>query len=248
MRIEVQHETSHELAEAAASQAAAILKTALADKAEANVIVATGMSQAAFLDRLAQPCGIDWSRVVFFHLDEYVGLPMSHPASFRKYLRERVEQRVHPKGFYYINGENPDPRAECRRVGNLITQREIDAAFVGIGENGHLAFNDPPADFDTTEPYLVVNLDQACRRQQVGEGWFKCVDEVPTQAISMSVRQSLKAHYILCVIPDARKAQAVRDCFSGGVTNMHPGFILQTHPSCTVLLDKESASLLPKRQ
>ncbi|RPJ86101.1 MAG: glucosamine-6-phosphate deaminase, partial [Acidobacteria bacterium] len=190
MRIEV-HETSQELAEAAAQQAATILKTALARKAEANAIVATGMSQAAFLDRLAQLPGIDWRRVVFFHLDEYVGLSVSHPASFRKYLRERVDSRVHPKTFHYINGENPDPHQECRRVGKEITRREIDVAFVGVGENGHLAFNDPPADFETTEPYLVVNLDEACRRQQVNEGWFKTVDEVPTQAISMSVRQIL---------------------------------------------------------
>jgi len=247
MRIEV-HETSQELAEAAAQQAAAILKNALENKPEANVIVATGMSQAAFLDRLAQPRGIDWSRVVFFHLDEYVGLAVSHPASFRKYLRERVEERVHPKAFHYINGENPDPREECRRVGKEISRREIDVAFVGIGENGHLAFNDPPADFETTEPYLVVNLDEPCRRQQVGEGWFKTVDDVPTQAISMSVRQILKAHHILCVVPDERKAKAARDCFNDGVTNMHPGSILQTHPACTVFLDKDSASLLPKQR
>jgi len=247
MRIEV-HETSQELAEAAAKQAAAVLKAALEHKPEAHAIVATGMSQAAFLDRLAQQPGIDWSRVVFFHLDEYVGLPSSHPASFRKYLRERVDQRVHPKAFNFINGENPDPREECRRVGNEISRREIDVAFVGIGENGHLAFNDPPADFDTTDPYLVVNLDEPCRRQQVGEGWFKSVDEVPKQAISMSVRQILKSHHILCVVPDERKAAAVRDCFGNGVTNMHPGSILQTHPACTVFLDKDSAFLLPKKR
>jgi len=246
MRIEV-HQTSQELAEAAAQQASTILRNTLEQKPEANVIVATGMSQAAFLDRLAQQRGIDWSRVVFFHLDEYVGLPMSHPASFRKYLRERVDERVHPKGFNYINGENLDPLKECRRVGNLISQREIDVAFVGIGENGHLAFNDPPADFETTEPYLVVDLDEPCRRQQVGEGWFKSVDEVPKQAISMSVRQILKSHHILCVVPDERKAQAVRDCFGNGVTNMHPGSVLQTHPACTVFLDRDSASLLPKK-
>ncbi len=247
MRIEVR-QTSQELAEAAAKEAAAILKTVLKQKAEANAIVATGMSQAAFLGQLAQTPGVDWTRVVFFHLDEYVGLPISHPASFRKYLRERVDARVHPKAFHYINGENADPREECRRVGEEITRREIDVAFVGVGENGHLAFNDPPADFDTTEPYLVVNLDEACRRQQVNEGWFKTVDEVPTQAISMSVRQILKAHHILCVVPDERKAKAVRDCFGDGVTNMHPGSILQTHPACTVFLDRDSASLLPKQR
>jgi glucosamine-6-phosphate deaminase len=247
MRIEV-HETSQELAEAAARQAETILKNAVASKGEAYAIVATGMSQAAFLDRLAQPRSIDWDRVVFFHLDEYVGLPMSHPASFRKYLRERVEDRVHPKAFHYINGENPDPSEECRRVGKEITRCEIDVAFVGVGENGHLAFNDPPADFETTEPYLVVELDEACRKQQVGEGWFKSVDDVPTAAISMSVRQILKAHHILCVVPDLRKAAAVRDCFGDGVTNLHPGSILQTHPACTVFLDKDSASLLPKQR
>ncbi|RPI22548.1 MAG: glucosamine-6-phosphate deaminase [Acidobacteria bacterium] len=246
MRIEV-HKTSEELAKAAARQAVALVKAALAQKPEVALIVATGMSQAAFLEQLAQIPGVDWGRSVFFHLDEYVGLPMSHPASFRKYLRERVEQRLHPKKFRYINGENPNPLEECRQAGQDISQREIDVAFVGIGENGHLAFNDPPADFDTTEPYLVVSLDEACRRQQVGEGWFKSVEEVPKQAISMSVQQILKARHILCVIPDERKAKAVRDCFEGGVTNLHPGSILQTHPNCTVFLDQGSASLMSKK-
>ena len=163
-----------------------------------------GASQFEFLDALVLH-EIDWQRVEFFHLDEYVGLPQTHPASFRRYLTQRIINRIHPKAFHLINGEATDPQQECRRVGELISQHTIDLAFVGIGENGHLAFNDPPADFETKEPYLVVTLDEACRRQQTGEGWFKSLDEVPARAISMSIQQILKARDILCIVPDRRK-------------------------------------------
>jgi len=189
----------------------------------------------------------DWSKVVFFHLDEYVGLPESHPASFRRYLRERIVNRVHPRAFHFIDGEAGDVHDECRRVGQLITQQTIDVAFVGIGENGHLAFNDPPADFDTDEPYIVVNLDDACRQQQVGEGWFKSIDEVPAQAISMSIRQILRSREILCIVPDQRKAEAVKASVELNINPMHPASILQTHERVTLYLDRDSSSLLSSR-
>jgi glucosamine-6-phosphate deaminase len=187
---------------------------------------------------------VDWRRTVFFHLDEYVGLPASHPASFRRYLKERLADRVHPGAFHFIEGDRPDPEAEARRVGELIRGCEIDLAFVGIGENGHLAFNDPPADFATEEPYVVVRLDEACRRQQLGEGWFESLEEVPRRAISMSIRQIMKARRILCVVPDARKATAVRDTLTGEVSPWRPASALQRHPAATVYLDVDSAALL----
>jgi glucosamine-6-phosphate deaminase len=231
------------LGETAAQDAAALIQQAITSRDVAYVIAATGMSQFEFLDALVLH-DIDWQRVEFFHLDEYVGLPETPPASFRHYLTERIIDRVHPKAFHLINGEAADPQAECRRVGELISQHAIDVAFVGIGENGHLAFNDPPADFKTEEPYLVVTLDEACRRQQIGEGWFKSLDEVPARAISMSIQQILKARQILCIVPDQRKAQAVKDCVEMGVSPMHPASILQQHRSVKLYLDRESSALL----
>src|SRR5512147_1057522 len=201
-------DSKREMAEAAAAQAASALKAAIAEKGEARAIAATGASQFDFLDALVATPGIDWASVVFFHLDEYVGLPETHPASFRRYLRERIVERVHPAAFHFLNGDAPDPAAECRRVGALLAAQPVDVAFVGIGENGHLAFNDPPADFETEEPYLVLALDEACRRQQLGEGWFPRLEDVPARAISMSIRQILKAREILAIVPDLRKAPA----------------------------------------
>jgi glucosamine-6-phosphate deaminase len=240
--------TKPEMAAAAAQQAAAILREAIARQGRARVIAATGASQFEFLDALVRAAGIDWSRTVFFHLDEYVGMPATHPASFRRYLRERLADRVHPGAFHFIEGDAPDPQAECRRVGALLKEQPIDVAFVGIGENGHLAFNDPPADFETDEPYLVVQLDEACRRQQMGEGWFEKLEDVPRRAISISIRQLLKSREILCIVPDARKAVAVRDCLEGEVSPMHPASILQRHPRTTVFLDADSAALLARRR
>ena len=235
--------TKAELGQAAARDAAAIINHAIAERNSAFVIAATGASQFEFLEALMiEP--IDWTKVTFFHLDEYVGLPESHPASFRRYLKERIVSRVHPRAFYFVDGEADDIRAECRRVGRIITQQTVDVAFVGIGENGHLAFNDPPADFDTDEPYIVVNLDEACRQQQVGEGWFKSIDEVPAQAISMSIRQILRSREILCIVPDQRKAEAVKASVERNVNPMHPASILQTHERVTLYLDHASSSLL----
>lgn len=243
MRVEI-FDTKRELGEAAAREAAEIIRAAIAERGEARAVAATGASQFEFLEALAREEGIDWGRVTLFHLDEYVGLPESHPASFRKYLKERLSERVRPGAFHFIDGEAPDPVEECRRLGELISQDEIDVAFVGIGENGHLAFNDPPADFGTEEPYLVVNLDEACRRQQVGEGWFETVGEVPSQAISMSIRQILKARRCICIVPDRRKAEAVRDCLELEVSPLRPASVLQQHEGATLYLDRESASLL----
>src|SRR5512143_3780380 len=240
-------DTKRELGKAAAERAKAAIGEAIGRSGEARVIAATGASQFEFLDALTSLPGIDWGRVDMFHLDEYVGVPDTHPASFRRYLRERIVERVKPRVFHFLSGELPDPAAECRRVGALLARAPIDVAFVGIGENGHLAFNDPPADFETEEPYLVVELDEACRRQQLGEGWFASLDDVPRRAISMSIRQIMKAREILCVVPDARKARAVRDCLEGEVSPLHPSSILQKHARTTVYLDRDSAALLKGR-
>ena len=213
------------------------------------MIVATGASQFEMLGELVKTPNIDWGKVVFFHLDEYVAMPMTHPASFRKYLKERLVEQLpqSPRAFHYLNAEG-DPAAECRRLGDLIKQHPIDVAFIGIGENGHLAFNDPPADFETDDPYIIVNLDERCRLQQVGEGWFATLADVPETAISMSVRQILRASAIICVVPDERKAQAVRDSLEGPIDPMTPASILRRHPDLTVYLDRASASLLEGRQ
>jgi glucosamine-6-phosphate deaminase len=229
----------------AATIGARLIREAIHKRGYANIIVATGASQFEALNHLIAAQGIDWTRVTAFHLDEYVGMAIAHPASFRKYLWERFVSKLPLPlaAFHYINGEE-DPQAECRRVGALIRKHQIDVCFAGIGENGHLAFNDPPADFRTTAPYLVVNLDTGCRKQQMGEGWFRSLKHVPTQAISMSIRQIMKSSAIICTVPDVRKAQAVRDCLCGEVTPLHPASILQTHPACWCFLDKSSASLL----
>ena len=245
MEIKV-HRTKAGMAQAAAAQAADVLRRTLAARGRAHVIAATGASQFEFLDALMQAPGIDWAQTVFFHLDEYVGVPVSNPASFRRYLRERIVDRVHPGAFHFIEGDAVDPHAEARRVGALIAAHPIDVAFVGIGENGHLAFNDPPADFDTEEPYLVVSLDEACRRQQLGEGWFERLEDVPARAISMSIRQILKSGEILCIVPDARKARAVHECLEGPVGPQHPASALQGHARTTVYLDDASAALLER--
>lgn len=236
-------DTKVELGKAAAGDAAQIINQAIRERNIAYVIAATGASQFEFLDALVLE-DVDWSRVVFFHLDEYVGLPESHAASFRGYLKERIISRFHPKAFYLINGEAENIDDECRRIGDLISQHTVDVAFVGIGENGHLAFNDPPADFDTDQPYIVVNLDEACRLQQVGEGWFKSLEEVPAQAISMSIKQILRSRAILCIVPDQRKAEAVRISVDLEVDPMHPASILQKHENVKLYLDRKSSSLL----
>jgi glucosamine-6-phosphate deaminase len=232
------------LGQTAAADAAALLRATIAARGRANVVAATGAAQFEFLAALVSTPGIDWAKTVFFHLDEYVALPDTHPASFRRFLRERIADRVHPGAFHYIAGDAADPAAECRRLGELIRRHPIDVSFVGIGENGHLAFNDPPADFQTQEPYIVVELDEACRRQQLGEGWFPTFADVPRRAISMSIAQVLRTDRILCIVPDARKAKAVKASLQGGISPDRPASALQGHPATTVYLDPDSSALL----
>jgi glucosamine-6-phosphate deaminase len=231
------------LSAAAAEQAAAAIRRAILANGRTRIIAATGASQLDFLEALTRADEIDWTRVEMFHLDEYVGLPVSHPASFRKYLMENLIRKVGLKNYHLLDGEG-DPGQVMRELGAAIASAPIDVAFVGIGENGHLAFNDPPADFETREPYLLVKLDEACRRQQVGEGWFGGMGEVPSEALSMSVRQILAAREIIAVVPDARKADAVKKCLEGEISPMAPASILRTHDAATIYLDRDSAGLL----
>ena len=247
MKIKV-FKTKHNMGKAAADEAAKILIGAIKEKGEATFIVATGASQFEFLKNLTSISSINWSKTTMFHLDEYIGLSEIHPASFRKYLRERLINKVHPGKVYLIKGDAKKPESECKRLGKIIMRKEIDVAFVGIGENGHLAFNDPPADFDIKKPYLVVNLDDTCRKQQLGEGWFKNLDEVPKKAISMSINQIIKSKNIICTVPDSRKAQAVKDCFGDqNISPEHPASILKNHERVFLFLDEASAKLLKEK-
>lgn len=237
-----------DMAAAAAASAADKIRKAIAEKGEARIIVATGASQFEFLQALVKEPGIDWTKVTGFHLDEYVGIPVTHKASFRGYMRERfVAQTPSPlKVFNEVNGEAEDQDAEVTRLENIIREAPIDVACVGIGENGHLAFNDPPADFDCDRAYKVVPLDDKCRMQQVGEGWFPTKDDVPTHAFSMTIKQIMWSKAIVCTCPDARKAEAVKGAIEGPITNTMPSSVMQLHPDCGMFLDTESASLLKK--
>lgn len=238
------NDTTEEIGRQAAEAGAAALQRTLEERGRAQIVVGTGSSQFAMYDRLVE-LDVDWGRVTVYHLDEYVGMSDDHPASFRRYLRERFEQRLRKpvKEFHYISGDH-DPEAECRRLNRLISETPIDVCFIGIGENGHVAFNDPPADFETEDPYIVVELDEACRRQQLGEGWFDSLEDVPTRAISMSVKQIMSARTIICTVPDRRKAEAVRDAVEGPVTPEAPASILQEHPHCLLFLDQAAAAKL----
>ena len=232
------------LARAAAEQARDAILGSVAERGRARIVAATGASQFEFLEALTSIPGIDWKKVELFHLDEYIGLPINHPASFRKYLMERLISKTGITRFVFLDGGAPDPRQMAARAGVELNSGPVDVAFVGIGENGHLAFNDPPADFETEQPFLIVTLDEACRRQQVGEGWFSDISQVPRQAVSMSVRQILKARQIIAVVPEARKAPAVKACLEGAITPLCPASILRTHSDVTMYLDEDSASLL----
>ncbi|HKH61881.1 MAG TPA: glucosamine-6-phosphate deaminase [Flavitalea sp.] len=243
MRITVT-KSPQDLGKVAGTAAANLIRQVIDENGSANIILATGTSQFETLKQLISEPGIDWKKVVMFHLDEYIGLPVTSNASFRKYLKERFIDKVSGlKQAHLINGEeNAD--IECRRLGKLVNEHPIDVALVGIGENGHLAFNDPPADFNTTEPYIIVQLDEACRKQQLGEGWFESLEAVPKQAISMSIQQILKSKHIICSVPDSRKAETVKNCLEEPVSNLNPASILQFHASCTLYLDESSAALL----
>jgi glucosamine-6-phosphate deaminase len=242
MRLRV-FEDRRSLGQAAAEQGAAGIRRAILENGKARIIGASAASQFEFLEALIAAPEIDWKRVELFHLDEYIGLPMAHPASFCKFLKDRLIEKTGLTNFHLLNGEE-DPGMVIRRTNQAISAAPIDVAFVGIGENGHLAFNDPPADFEAEDPYIIVNLDEVCRRQQVGEGWFPDLELVPKKAISMSVRQVLKSKEILAVVPGPKKAQAIHACFDGPISPMAPSSILSTHPNATIYLDRESAALL----
>jgi len=231
------------LAKAAAGRAATSIRQAIVERGCARIVAATGASQFEFLAELTKERDLDWKNVELFHLDEYLNMALTHPASFRKYLRERLIDKVGIARVHLLDGQR-NPGEVIAEVTVQIRKAPIDIAFVGIGENGHLAFNDPPADFETEDAYIVVELDESCRRQQLGEGWFKNFDDVPRRALSMTVRQILKAKEIIAIVPDARKAQAVEKCFQGAISPMAPASILRTHPNAFVYLDKDSAALL----
>ena len=231
------------LGKAAAEQAASAIRRAIDDHGSARIVAATAASQKEFLEALTAAPGVDWSKVEAFHLDEYIGLPVSHPGSFRRMLLEQLINKTGINKYHLLDGEG-DAVSVVRRASAALASAPIDIAFLGIGENGHLAFNDPPADFETEAPYLIVELDEMSRQQQVGEAWFSDISQVPKQAISMSVRQIMKIKELLAVVPGPRKAAAVAACFNAEVTPMAPASILRNHRNTTVYLDNESAALL----
>ncbi|HUQ65456.1 MAG TPA: glucosamine-6-phosphate deaminase [Flavitalea sp.] len=239
-------ENAQKLGEKAGQKAGESIKAAINERGQANIILATGASQFETLKTLINQ-NIDWSKVVMFHLDEYIGLPESSPASFRRYLKERFIAYVPPlKAVYLINGEE-DTKSECERLNSIIINHPVDVALVGIGENGHLAFNDPPADFEIEDPYIIVTLNNECRQQQFNEGWFESINDVPRKAISMSIKHICKSSTIICSVPDNRKATAVKKSLEEKVNNLVPASILQSHQSCFFYLDRLSSSLLTKQ-
>ena len=231
------------LGTAAASFVAERLRRAVVKRGAASVILATGASQYEFLVALRQ-MEVDWARVTAFHLDEYLGMSADHPASFRRYLREQLFDHLPFAAVHLLEGDAAEPAQECLRYASLLKQGTIDVACIGIGENGHLAFNDPPAEFDTLNLVHVVDLDEVCRRQQVGEGHFSAIEEVPRQALSLSIPAILAALTISCVVPDQRKAEAVRCTLEGAISADCPASALRRHGDCHLFLDSDSASLL----
>jgi glucosamine-6-phosphate deaminase len=243
MKINI-YDTPAAASQAAAETAAKTLRDAIQTKGSAAFVAATGNSQIDFLRHLTAAPGTAWERTTLFHLDEYIGIHPSHPASFRRYLRERLTSRVPVGKVHFVQGDAPDLSAELARLNAAMAVVAIDVAFIGIGENGHIAFNDPPADFSTETPFIVVDLDEACRRQQVGEGWFDSIDDVPRQAVSMSVKQIMKSARILCTVLENRKAKAVKSCLKGEINPMFPASILRAHKACDLFLDRDAAGLL----
>ena len=228
----------------AAAKIAEVINRAIAEKGHARIVLSTGASQFEMFDALVK-MDVDWSKVEMFHLDEYVDLPETHIASFRKYLKERFVNIVHPKAAHFVEGEG-DVKKNIEKLTKELRSDVIDLGVIGIGENGHIAFNDPPADFDTTDAYRIVNLDHRCRMQQVGEGWFATEDDVPRQAISMLPRQIMSCKVIVSVVPHAVKAKAVYDTITQPVNNMVPATLMKTHPDWNLFIDDEAASLLIK--
>lgn len=233
------------LGETAARQAAKVLREAITKNGKARLILSTGQSQFETLQALLTS-DVDWSRVELFHLDEYIDLPVSHPASFRRYLNERFISKIQLKAVHLVDGEG-DIQATIQALSEAVAAEPADLGLIGIGENAHIAFNDPPADFTTEQPYIIVNLDDDCKAQQVREGWFPDLAHVPAQAISMSVRQILKCKTIISCVPHAVKANAVRRTLESPVSNQVPASILKTHPDVTLYLDEASASGLSEK-
>jgi len=239
------YRTKDEMGAAAANATGQIIKSAIRNKGQANIILSTGASQFPIFKHLVASKGIDWFKVVVFHLDEYIGIGADHPASFRKYLQERFIDKVSPlRSVYFVRGDSSDPAGECERLAVLIEAHPIDVACIGIGENGHLAFNDPPADFETEKPYIVVQPNETCRKQQLGEGWFEKLEDIPQQAISMSIRQILKSEHLIVTVPDMRKAKPAKNALEGPVTPECPASILRQHANCSIFFDEPAASLL----
>lgn len=245
MRVAV-YDTVRKMAEAAARLAAGELSRRIGENGRATFMAATGASQFAFLDALTRQSQVDWAKTEMFHLDEYIGLPESHPASFRRYLRERVLDAVHPAHVHLIDGNAADPWKECARLEQLMPQDGVDVAFVGIGENAHLAFNDPPADLANDDFFTVVTLTDSCRAQQVHEGWFSTIQEVPDKAITVTIRGILRSKCIVSVVPEARKAVAVRSALSGRIRPACPASVLMEHRRAYLFLDTDAASMLDK--
>jgi glucosamine-6-phosphate deaminase len=235
-------ETASELGAKAAAQAADAIRRAIAEKGKARIVLSTGASQFEFFQAFVGE-KVDWSKVEMFHLDEYVGLPESHKASFRKYLKERFTDIVPVGKAHFVNGEG-DIQRHLEELSAEIRKEPIDVAMIGIGENCHIAFNDPPADFDTKEAYIVVELDEACKKQQVGEGWFATVEDVPNRAITMTVHQIMQAKTIISCVPRKVKAQAIKKTLESELTNLVPSSMLKRHPDWTLYLDRDSASLI----
>lgn len=243
MRLRI-HDNKRDLGEVAAREGADAIRAAIGVKGHASIILATGVSQFEMFGSLVREA-VDWSRVTAFHLDEYVGLGLDHPASFRRYLEERFVRQISGlREFVAIDGLTAEPKAELTRLNRRIAGETIDVCFAGIGENGHLAFNDPPADFDTEDPFILVTLDEACRRQQMGEGWFETFDDVPTEAISMSIHEIMRSEKLILSASDTRKATAVQDAVEGPITNTHPASIIRRHDDCLLHLDPAAAAML----
>jgi len=243
------HANIQEMAYAAARAAAECLSQAIEQRGRAAAILATGNSQIVFLEALVQGQGrdwnINWSAVTLFHMDEYLGLPETHPASFRRYMRERVESQLNPGGFHYIEGDSLEPIRECERYAALLEQQPLDLCCLGIGENGHLAFNDPPvADFSDPKLVKIVRLDENCRRQQVGEGHFPEMSAVPQYALTLTIPALLRASRVLAIAPEARKANAVRQALCEPVSPACPASHLRTQEHCGLYLDAESVGKL----
>lgn len=239
-------ESQAELASAAAASGSEKIRQAIRERGKAVFLVATGGSQIEFLRRLTEMPGIEWDKTVMFHLDNYIGLPASHPGCFHKYLKERLIDRVKPGIAHLIDGLAEDPEKECERYGQLLDEETVDVCFAGIGESGHLAFNDPPADFKTRKAFLVVDVSEASRRQLAGEGWFKSPQECPAKGITISIDRIMKSRSIVSVVPESRKAEAVRNCFEYEICPEYPASILRMHPDCQLFLDRDSASKLKR--